>query len=82
MITPTPMCDILSPGGSDKVDPSLTVNDVMACYPASIPALNSFGIDTCCGGMNSLRDAAKDAGVPLPVLLAAIEHAVNEGRVR
>lgn len=81
MFTPTLMCDILHPGGAAGIDPSLTVNDVMACYPASIEVLNSFGLDTCCGGMEPLRDAAEDAGVPLQVLLAAIEHAVSKGKV-
>lgn len=82
MITPHLMCDILRPDGAGRIDPAITVNDVMACFPASIAVLNALGIDTCCGGMESLRDAATEAGVALPVLLAAIEHAVNEGKVR
>ena len=75
-------CDILRPRGAAEIDPSLTVNEVMACWPQSIGPLNSLGIDTCCGGANPLRDAATNAGVPLPVLLAAIEHAVVTPGVR
>ena len=65
-------CSTLAP-----TDPSRTVNDVLAQWPATLPLLNSLGIDTCCGGTDSLRDAAQRAGVPLPVLLAAVEHAVR-----
>lgn len=66
-------CDCSIP----TTDPSLTVNDVLARWPATLPLLNSLGIDTCCGGTDSLRDAAQRAGVPLPVLLAAVEHAAS-----
>ena len=66
-------CDCSIP----MTDPSLTVNDVLARWPTTLPLLNSLRIDTCCGGTDSLRDAAKRAGVPLPVLLAAVEHAAS-----
>jgi iron-sulfur cluster repair protein YtfE (RIC family) len=61
------------------VDPTLTVNEVLARWPGTIPLLNALGIDTCCGGGESLRDAARSAGVPLPVLLAAVEHGASGG---
>lgn len=76
---PKPNCDILRPEGAASIDPALTVNEIMECYPPSIAALNSLGIDTCCGGTDSLRAAAEHAGVPLTAVLAAIEHAVNGG---
>jgi regulator of cell morphogenesis and NO signaling len=62
--------DLLTPDAA-----SLTVNEVMARWPATMPVLNALGIDTCCGGGDSLLEAADRAGVPLPVLLAAVEHA-------
>jgi iron-sulfur cluster repair protein YtfE (RIC family) len=61
------------------VDSALTVNAVLARWPDTIPLLNALGIDTCCGGGESLRDAARRAGVPLPVLLAAVEHGACGG---
>ena len=76
---PNSRCDVLRPHGAESFDPTLTVNEIMECYPQSIASLNSLGIDTCCGGTDSLRAAADHAGVPLTVLLAAIEHAVNAG---
>ena len=75
-------CDTARPAGGTHVDASLTVNEIMARWPQSIAPLNSLGIDTCCGGMESLRAAAEHAGVPLPVLLAAIEHSVTTGSAR
>lgn len=75
-------CDTERLTGATNVDASLTVNDIMARWPQSIAPLNSLGIDTCCGGMESLRTAAQNAGVPLPVLLAAIEHSITTGSAR
>jgi iron-sulfur cluster repair protein YtfE (RIC family) len=57
------------------VDPSLTVNDVLRRWPAAVAPLNALGIDSCCGGGASLREAADEAGIPLDDLLAAIESA-------
>jgi hypothetical protein len=55
-------CDILRPHGAANIDPTITVNDMMACYPQSIGPLKALGIDTCCGGTDSLRVAANHAG--------------------
>ena len=59
------------------LDPSLTVNEVLRRWPAAVGPLNALGIDCCCGGGASLRDAAAEAGVPLDELLDALTlHAV------
>jgi regulator of cell morphogenesis and NO signaling len=71
---PLPALSVTAP-----VDPALTVNDVLARWPAMLPLLNAFGIDTCCGGSDTLPDAARRADVPLPVLLAAVEHGASGG---
>lgn len=62
---------------SVPIDPTLTINDVMACWPQTIQLLNVLGVDTCCGGGESLREAARHAGIPLTVLLAAVEHGMS-----
>ena len=63
------------------LDPALTVNEVLARWPAAIAPLNALGVDACCGGGASLRAAATDAGVPLDDLLDALTlHAVPERR--
>ena len=54
-----------------------TVNDVLRRFPEAAPALNRFGIDTCCGGALPLPDAARAAGVAMSDLLAALDLAVE-----
>ncbi len=50
-----------------------TVNELLAQYPSTAAILNAYGVDTCCGGTLSLRDAASDAGADLTTLLAMLE---------
>lgn len=49
-----------------------TVDAVIARSPVAGAVLNTFGIDTCCGGSASLGEAAVRAHVEAPVLLDAI----------
>jgi regulator of cell morphogenesis and NO signaling len=58
------------------VDPTLTIDDVMARYPRSMAVFNEFGIDTCCGAGSTVRDAAERDGADLTRLLAALELAI------
>ena len=59
------------------IDPALSVNETLRRWPPAVAPLAAFGIDTCCGGAASLETAARDAGVPLDDLLAAIAAAVD-----
>lgn len=52
-----------------KVSPDWTVNDVMRCVPSSIGVLNGFGIDTCCGGVDTLDVAAGNSSVSVDQLV-------------
>lgn len=60
----------------DNIDPSWTVNEVIAKYPETMPVLNAFGIDTCCGGDESLAAAANEAGLEADRLVAALHRAI------
>ena len=33
-----------------RIDRALTINEIVARYPQTIPVFNRFGLDTCCGG--------------------------------
>jgi iron-sulfur cluster repair protein YtfE (RIC family) len=55
------------------VERSWTVNETIDRVPASLPVLNSLGIDTCCGGGETLDVAASRSGVDENVLLTALE---------
>ena len=63
------------------LDVSTSVNDVLTQYPEAVSVFNAFGIDACCGGAASLREAARRDGVDLAELLAALETAVTRVEV-
>jgi regulator of cell morphogenesis and NO signaling len=48
-----------------KIDPKLTLNQLIQRHPDVLPVLAAAGIDTCCGGALSLEEAARRAGVDL-----------------
>jgi iron-sulfur cluster repair protein YtfE (RIC family) len=49
-----------------------TVNQLLERDPELGATLNALGIDTCCGGGLTLREAAQAAGVPLATVLRAL----------
>ena len=57
--------------------PTLSVNETLRRWPPTVGPLEAFGIDTCCGGAASLEMAAREAGVPLAELLAAVAAAAR-----
>jgi iron-sulfur cluster repair protein YtfE (RIC family) len=59
------------------VDPTLTIDDVMARHPRAMAVFNEFGIDTCCGAGSTIRDAAVRDGADLARLLEALELAIE-----
>jgi iron-sulfur cluster repair protein YtfE (RIC family) len=61
-------------------DGTWTVNEILLHYPDAVRALNAFGVDTCCGGANSLADAARESGVSLDDLLAGVLAVLEAGR--
>lgn len=67
---------------TDPLDPELSINEIIRRWPSTMGTLNEFGIDTCCGGAASLREAAREAGVPLASLTTALTRAVAVSEVR
>lgn len=61
------------------VDPNETLNELVARAPDSLPVLQRFGLDTCCGGALTLALAARYHDLVLDELLAAIAEALGEG---
>ena len=55
----------------------MTINEIVARYPATIPVFNRFGMDTCCGGGVSVDDAARRDGIDVAAVLAALREAVD-----
>jgi iron-sulfur cluster repair protein YtfE (RIC family) len=62
------------------IDPSWTINDVIAKYPETMSVFNSFGLDLCCGADETLSAAAKESELDSDVLISAlIEAAIRPG---
>ncbi len=66
-------------GTMEAIDPKITVNEIIAQNPDAMTVLAELGIDTCCGGSEPLEKAARDAGVPLEEVVAALS-ALKEAR--
>jgi regulator of cell morphogenesis and NO signaling len=52
-----------------QVDAEMTLNQIVVLRPEAVSVLNRYGMDTCCGGGLSLKEAARRHGVELEVLL-------------
>lgn len=58
------------------IDPTWTVNKVVALYPATVSVFNRCGVDSCCGGGVSLAEAATRDGLSLDALLQELRDVV------
>lgn len=63
--------------GSASIESWSTINELLACAPESAPVLNAFGVDTCCGGGDTIAVAAAGAGITAEELIDAVMAAVN-----
>lgn len=61
---------------SETVDMNVTVNEMVAAHPETIPVFNRFGLDTCCGGGVAITQAAHRDGVDFEVLRQALHDAI------
>lgn len=59
------------------LDPNLTINEIVARFPETIPVFNRFGLDTCCGGGVRIDEAAKRDGLDLTDVLSALREALD-----
>ena len=62
-----------------RIDPSLTVNEILRRYPHTIATINAFGIDTCCGGGIPLETVARTHALELDTIMAALDAAIHRG---
>ena len=56
-----------------QIVPTDTINEIVARYPAALPVLQRFGLDTCCGGALALATAAEHHALDVQAILAALE---------
>jgi iron-sulfur cluster repair protein YtfE (RIC family) len=57
-----------------QVDAGMTLNEIVLHRPEAVAILTRYGMDTCCGGALTLRDAAERHGVDLAALLEELEQ--------
>lgn len=62
-----------------RVPETMTVNEAIRRYPATVRVFNDFGVDACCGGAATVADAAVRDGADAADLLRALEAAAGEG---
>lgn len=58
------------------IDTSVSVNEMVARHPETMPVFNRFGLDTCCGGGAPIAEAARRDGAKLGDLVEALEGAI------
>ncbi len=69
--------------GSSKISGDMVINDVIRQYPETIAVFNTFRVDACCGGGESIAKTSGADGVDLPRLLDALNAAAGgQGKVR
>lgn len=61
-----------------QIDPTVTINEIVAQHPETIAVFNRFGFDTCCGGGVSVAEAARRDGVELESVLAELRRALEQ----
>jgi iron-sulfur cluster repair protein YtfE (RIC family) len=61
-----------------RLDPMLSVHELILRYPAALPVLTTAGIDTCCGGGLTLAAAAQGSRLTFEQLAARLERVLAE----
>lgn len=60
-----------------RIEAEDTLNAVVARYPSTLPVLTEHGLDTCCGGALSLREAARHHDLDVAGLLDELNAAAG-----
>jgi regulator of cell morphogenesis and NO signaling len=59
------------------LEPTMTINSIVARNPETIPVFNRLGMDTCCGGGVSVEEAARRDGLALETVMAELRQAIE-----
>jgi regulator of cell morphogenesis and NO signaling len=65
---------------TNQLNRSMTVNEIIARHPKTMPVFNELGVDTCCGGGASIDEAARRDGLDAESILTALQKAVETDR--
>ncbi|MCP5006576.1 MAG: DUF1858 domain-containing protein [Planctomycetes bacterium] len=64
--------------GHNRITRDMIVNDVTAKYPQTTEIFNKFGVDTCCGGVQSIEKTAIACSVNVNNLLNVLNDALPQ----
>ncbi|HEY1213046.1 MAG TPA: iron-sulfur cluster repair di-iron protein [Bryobacteraceae bacterium] len=56
------------------ITPETSVREIVTAFPATIPLLERFGIDYCCGGARTLTEACGRRNIDVNEVVTAIER--------
>ncbi|MGK7344342.1 MAG: DUF542 domain-containing protein [Candidatus Nitrospinota bacterium M3_3B_026] len=56
----------------------MTINDVVQKHPGTMKVFNQYNLDSCCGGAQSIGEAAAAAGADLEKVLEDLNAAAGE----
>jgi len=60
------------------LDPEASVAETAVRHPATVAVFARLGLDACCGGAESIRNAAAHNNKPLEEVLHQLSHAIHE----
>jgi regulator of cell morphogenesis and NO signaling len=55
----------------------MSINQVISKHPETVGVFNRYNIDSCCGGYETLENAAKNKGIDIAKLIEALEKAAE-----
>lgn len=59
-----------------RIDKNLTINEITKQHPHTLPIFQAVGIDTCCGGTNTLAYVAERHHLDLAALSEKLAQGV------
>lgn len=62
----------------DKISGNMIINDVIKAYPSTLATFKVFGIDSCCGGANTLLKSCEEKGIDLEGFLKALNESAGK----
>lgn len=62
---------------TSTIDPTMTVKEIAARHPETVPVFHRFGMDTCCGGGVSVEHACTRDGLDLATVMGALREVLG-----
>lgn len=64
----------------NNIDKDMTINEAIKVFPSVLAVFKAFGIDSCCGGANTLAEACEEKGINITDFLKALSEAAGRRR--